>query len=656
MDISWRSVRFHCATLAIIFFASSALAQHGLFSANGKRAGIHPPTIVNPRTSSASPTVSSLNVSGTWTVTSCCYNFSVVLNQDQAGNITGSVTGLPGNASGDPPCFAAEPVSGAVTGSNAFSFSAAMEGGDNECEQVWSVDATMTSDTVASAVLKVFESSDESEDPIPDVSGTMTRNTIPIKLIDPVASGLLDGTTVTENVDAIAGAANPIYVSGTAADGVTQVIVEVTQVQPGDSVQLTLVNESGQQDSTANDGGLIPLGGDPASAASTLTFQAQNTDPPMAIALWVAPSNFSRGSQDATALQRSLTIQAQDTNTTNNGSSSASGSQPVALVRPPVVLIHGLWSSGQGTWGGFNPVSGQNASLWAQMKPQPADYSQPVQVTASNPSYSSLSSVTAASLGFSFNAPNILLQLQNYINNYGVNNNVAVVQADVVGHSMGGDIARTMAGLSNFTGQNDYGLGSIHKLITIGTPHTGTQLAFDLLPGPTGDPNACVRNAINRFAGNPSFLTATVNGITVNGAVGDLRATSLPLGPFPIAYIAATTTAANLSNLDASAFSASGFIHNYCGKLAGSPLAMLLTSTTWNQEFSGAANDGIVPLTSQVNGTTSTLIFSGIIHSPGIESLNFNPPTEVDSASGIPDEVINLLNEPINGADFFPSN
>jgi len=655
MGASSRSIRFQHVTLAIVFLASSALAQHGVFSANGKRAGTHPPLIVNPRTSSASPPVSSLNVSGTWSVTSCCYNFSVVLNQDQAGNITGSVTGLPGNASGDPPCFAAEPVSGAVTGSNAFSFSAAMEGGDNECEQVWSVDATMTSDTVASVVLKVFESSDESEPPIPDVPGTMTRNTIPIKLIDPVASSLIDGTTVTEDVDAIAGA-NPIYVSGAAADGVTQVIVEVTQVQPGDSVQLTLVNESGQQDSTANDGGLIPLGGDPAGAASTLTFQAQNTNPPMAIALWVAPTNFSRGSQDATALQRSLTIQAQDTNTTNNGSSSASGSQPVALVRPPVVLIHGLWSSGQGTWGGFNPVIGPNASLWAQMKPQPADYSQPIQVTATNPSYSNLTSVTAAALGFSFNAPNVLLQLQNYINNYGVNNNVAAVQADVVGHSMGGDIARTMAGLSNFTNQNNYGLGPIHKLVTIGTPHTGTQMASDLLPGATGDPNACVRNAINRFAGNASLLTATINGITVNGAVGDLRATSLPSGPFPIAYIGATTTAANLSNLDASAFSASGFIHNYCGKLAGSPLAMLLTSTTWNQEFSGAANDGIVPLTSQVNGTTSTLIFSGVIHSPGIESLDFMPPAEVDPASGIPDEVINLLNEPISGPDFFPNN
>jgi hypothetical protein len=88
----------------------------------------------------------------------------------------------------------------------------------------------------------------------------------------------------------------------------------------------------------------------------------------------------------------------------------------------------------------------------------------------------------------------------------------------------------------------------------------------------------------------------------------------------------------------------------------GDPLALLLTAAGWNQESSGPPNDGIVPLTSQVNGTSSTLVFSGVIHSPGVESLDFNPPSEVDPASGIPDEVINLLNKPTNGPDFFRSN
>jgi hypothetical protein len=47
---------------------------------------------------------------------------------------------------------------------------------------------------------------------------------------------------------------------------------------------------------------------------------------------------------------------------------------------------------------------------------------------------------------------------------------------------------------------------------------------------------------------------------------------------------------------------------------------------------------------------------NGVIHSHGMERLNFTPPTALDPASGIPDEVIKLLNEPIAGPDFFSNN
>ncbi|HVR27509.1 MAG TPA: hypothetical protein VMU26_29790 [Candidatus Polarisedimenticolia bacterium] len=70
----------------------------------------------------------------------------------------------------------------------------------------------------------------------------------------------------------------------------------------------------------------------------------------------------------------------------------------------------------------------------------------------------------------------------------------------------------------------------------------------------------------------------------------------------------------------------------------------------------GPANDGVVPVTSQLNNSSSTLIFSGVIHSPGFEALNFSPPSEGYTLNGIPDEVVNLLNEAVNGPDFFSSN
>jgi hypothetical protein len=46
-------------------------------------------------------------------------------------------------------------------------------------------------------------------------------------------------------------------------------------------------------------------------------------------------------------------------------------------------------------------------------------------------------------------------------------------------------------------------------------------------------------------------------------------------------------------------------------------------------------------------------INAGVIHSSGLKDLDFNPPTELDPGSGIPGDLINLLNEAINGSDFF---
>ena len=92
-----------------------------------------------------------------------------------------------------------------------------------------------------------------------------------------------------------------------------------------------------------------------------------------------------------------------------------------------------------------------------------------------------------------------------------------------------------------------------------------------------------------------------------------------------------------------------------CGAVRD-PLALDLNSQSWNALFSLAPNDGIVPVVSQLNGTSgpsaSLLTIPGVIHSPGIEGLGFNPPSEVDSASGIPDWVVDLLNEPTNGNEF----
>jgi hypothetical protein len=451
---------------------------------------------------------------------------------------------------------------------------------------------------------------------------------------------------------------------------VTQLLLQIPAAHAGDILTVKVVDENNQWTSAADDGGLFdPVVGTPSNAAGSLTVTAQGSSYPMAVAMYLAPTNFHRGTQDDSSVKRAITFTVSTSGNAqcpgNNGQTSTASTAAI-IVRPPVVLVHGLWSSGTGTWALFSPQNSQNWSLWADMNPegQEVDYSSPVGITASTPSYSPNPTVTEAALGFSYNAPSVLLQTRTFIHNYGIHWKVAAVQGDVVAHSMGGDIVRTMGALSNYTTQSDYGLGPIHKLITIGTPHRGTPVAVDLLPSGLGDANACVRDALATKS-NPSFQTVTLaTGIVVNGAVGDLAAapTNLPpTEPFPMAYLAATTNAANLANVD-SLGSTSYWLRLGCITLFGnSGLAYDLTPSLWNNVFGGEANDGVVPITSQLNQTGSLLqaaggqsanTFQGIIHSPGFEALNFSPPTEVGPQNSIADAVVNLLNEATNGPDF----
>jgi len=119
---------------------------------------------------------------------------------------------------------------------------------------------------------------------------------------------------------------------------------------------------------------------------------------------------------------------------------------------------------------------------------------------------------------------------------------------------------------------------------------------------------------------------------------------------FKIAFVTATENANNLAGLNCSGTCRAAELRFVCSP---DPLAVSLTSQGWPDVF-GQDNDAVVPLSSQLNSTTlrpQTLII-GAIHSAGMKALNFNGPTELESQSGIPDVIVNLLNEPLNGGDF----
>lgn len=437
----------------------------------------------------------------------------------------------------------------------------------------------------------------------------------------------------------------------------------------GDSVNLTL----------SGDGSLSSVGG--SENSTSLSLVAQDTGAaPTAFAVYRAPSNFSRGTptNDDNIDQRTVSFQA-------NLPDGTAITCPLTILRPPIMLVHGIWGSRR-DWRSFTPLINDTSRKFYVGY---ADYNVDLHggVTASVPGYTPevLRDIRGNALGFDYAAPRVLDQIRQHIEDFRRDKQAAATQVDVIAHSMGGDISRTLINLPRYTGSRSFGAGYIHKVITIGTPHQGSQLAQQLIQG-----NVCVRNILATIGHNVTLFSATVPGYTpanpctdlsgnsgTCGGAADLQPNSSAInriqngsGPLvPTAMIGATTTDANLaslectclfnsSNIFACARCPSGYIRGKCGQT--DPLAQALTHQNWQTVFNGEANDGIVGISSQIMGPGGTAPFSGLIHSPGTAKLGFTGPSELDPATaGAPvaalqSLVVTLLNEPPQGSDFRP--
>ncbi|HVI09944.1 MAG TPA: hypothetical protein VND65_16775, partial [Candidatus Binatia bacterium] len=122
-------------------------------------------------------------------------------------------------------------------------------------------------------------------------------------LVDPVNSipNLLDGNAITTDQRRLAGSSN-FTVTGVSADGVTEALVTIPANHVGDNIQISVINDAGSpSSSSAQDGGLMPIGGSSTSLSGTQYLVASdplNTGQPVAFAIYVAPVNYARGTQD----------------------------------------------------------------------------------------------------------------------------------------------------------------------------------------------------------------------------------------------------------------------------------------------------------------------------------------------------------------------
>jgi len=83
-------------------------------------------------------------------------------------------------------------------------------------------------------------------------------------------------------------------------------------------------------------------------------------------------------------------------------------------------------------------------------------------------------------------------------------NGISASQVDIIAHSMGGLMARGFTQQSDYKNENNSMKGYIHRLITIGTPHFGSQLAKILYDN--RDKDYCYK-----WSGTKLYLTTTKN-------------------------------------------------------------------------------------------------------------------------------------------------
>jgi hypothetical protein len=260
---------------------------------------------------------------------------------------------------------------------------------------------------------------------------------------------------------------------------------------------------------------------------------------------------------------------------------------------------------------------------------------------------------TGSALGFEYNAGVVQQQIRQHLAVFKTGRNpaamsVAAVQVDVVAHSMGGNVTRTMPLLRDFVLGNTFGQGVVHKLITLDTPHTGSTLARLLVTQMMGG-HYCVPYFLADWSTNIVLRTATLRGVgTVSGAVRDLvdyypsdalqRMDSQRIHQIPTATVAGVYT--NWASLTGNI--ATNLLHEICPQ---DLLAQHLTEQSWKTLFAGDS-DATVAVSSQDPFGTGRH-FQNYVHSSGMVKLGFAPPVIVSNGE-VASHVISLLNKPLS--------
>ncbi len=271
---------------------------------------------------------------------------------------------------------------------------------------------------------------------------------------------------------------------GVAADGVGRLYLRVASTDPGvdiERVDVALAGEGGDT-GPAVLGKVMPATVTDAYSAeanaATGTTASSTGDAAEHWFWYVAPDNFAR-----TGTTRSRTVYADVTVTLAGGQQARLAGanldgeagrsvpttvrQEIAVVRPPLMLVHGL-GSGPGLWDDFSldgttPYARDDRYV----------YKRAIPINPGGSVYGNAAErLLNPRLGDLY-YPDSFHGFIRYLRKEGY----AANRVHYVAHSMGGNVLRAAADLNNFYDDANYGQGWVHRAVLIDTPHLGSPLA-----------------------------------------------------------------------------------------------------------------------------------------------------------------------------------
>lgn len=278
---------------------------------------------------------------------------------------------------------------------------------------------------------------------------------------------------------------NEIRIKGISADGVSRMIFQLENNQTQiESVSISLSDDGLSQNQTTQYlGKLYPATNtlsynNEANAANATDLQFSNISTNFIEFWYVAPDEFVRSAQEYLKNQRSVNV---NFNINLENGQEEEFSRKIFVVRPPLVLAHGLGGS-KYSWSKFKESDG-NLLLYNQRFKQISNISLLPDVKFDENAHLLCYTPFTPSQPLQSDLHKSFVDVIMAMRNKGFVAN----RADYVGHSMGGVLARHASGpysdMFNRTGQYDflfgknYESGFINKLITLNSPHNGSMLA-----------------------------------------------------------------------------------------------------------------------------------------------------------------------------------